>query len=137
MKREFLEVASFLCLRIGIAIAFLWFGFSQLKDPSMWTGMLPSYVTNIVPLQPTTLIYISGAAEVVLSLLLLLGLYTRTAAFLLALHLAHITTLVGYGPIGIRDIALTLTTLSIALRGPDSFCLDYLLKETQERPIKK
>ena len=31
-------------LRFGLAIVFLWFGFSQLKNPEPWTGLLPGFL---------------------------------------------------------------------------------------------
>ena len=126
MKLNSLKKYSPLVLRIGIAVVFLWFGFSQLKNPSSWTGMVPSYVQFI---NPILLIIINGIFEIILAALLLLGLFTRIAALLLTVHLFHITTIVGYGAIGARDLALTIATLSIFLVGKDEFCLDNLLKK--------
>jgi len=62
----------------------------------------------------------------VFALLLLIGLYTRIVSLLLSLHLFHIISIVGYGAIGARDLALALATLAIFLHGPDEFCLDKL-----------
>ncbi len=117
-------------LRTAIAIVFLWFGFSQLKNPDQWTRMVPEYATSILPFSVKNLIYLHGIFEIVLATLLVLGLYTRLASFLLALNLAHITFIVGYGPTGARDLALALATFSIFLHGADEFCLDkHLFKK--------
>lgn len=122
-----------LLLRTSIGIVFLWFGFSQLKNPSSWTRMVPEYATSIIPIQITNLIFVHGLFEIILAILLILGLYTRTASLLLGLNLLHITTIVGYGPTGARDFALFLATLSIFLHGADKFCLDNLIKKKEEK----
>ncbi len=117
-------------LRSGIAIVFLWFGFSQLINPSGWTRMIPSYA-SWVPLSTINLIYLHGIFEILLATLLLLGLYTRTAALLLTLNILHITWIVGYGPTGARDLAISLATLSIFLHGKDEYCLDNYINKNK------
>lgn len=123
-----LQKYSPLALRTGLALVLLWFGFSQLKNPAQWTRMIPDYVSGLA--SPTTLIYANGIIEIVLAVLLLLGLFTRITSALVTLHLLHITTIVGYGAVGARDIALTFAALATFLHGPDEFCLDhYILKK--------
>jgi len=119
-------------LRTGIAIVFLWFGFSQIKNPVQWTRMIPSYATSL-PFEQTALIYFNGGFEVIFATLLLLGLWTRFVSFLLGLHLLHIVTIVGYGAIGARDFALALATFSVFLNGADEFCFDKLLKKDKSK----
>ncbi len=125
-----------LLLRVGISMVFLWFGFSQIKNPSNWTGMMPEYIQSAISLPPNTLIYINGAFEIMFAVLLLIGFFTRTASLLLTLHLFHIVTIVGYGAVGARDFALALATFSIFLRGRDEFCLDELLAEKRNKKKK-
>ncbi|MCK9212813.1 MAG: DoxX family protein [Ignavibacteriaceae bacterium] len=134
MNLEKLKRYSPILLRTAIAIVFLWFGFSQLKDPSSWTGMLPEFAKSL-SISPTTLIYISGSFEVILSIFLLLGIYTRISSFLLGLHLIDIITIVGYGPIGVRDFALALATFSIVLMGPDEFCLETIIRKKYHKNL--
>ena len=118
-----------LVLRTGIATVLLWFGFSQLKNPASWTRMIPEYMQSLTSLSPTTLVYMNGALEIILAVLILLGLFTRLASFLVTIHMIHITTIVGYGATGARDFAIALASLSMFLRGPDSFCLDHILRK--------
>ena len=134
MNFEKLKKYSPALLRIAIAIVFLWFGFSQLKNPSSWTGMLPGFAKSL-GFSPNTLIYISGSFEVIFSICLLLGIYTRIISFVLGLHLIDILTIVGYGPIGVRDFALTLATFSIFLMGPDEFCLDTIIRNKYHKTL--
>lgn len=117
-----------LLLRIGIAFVFFWFGISQLLSPLQWTGLLPAF-TYSLPVSQTTIIYLNGAFEVLFATLLLLGLYTRVASFLLGLHLLMISYNLGYGPTAIRDLALAIATFSIFLHGPDDFCLDRRMEK--------
>ena len=116
-----------LLLRTGIAIIFLWFGFSQIKSPSSWLRMIPDYALSLSPFSPNTLIYLNGSVEIIFAILLLLGLFTRFTSFVLGVHLLHITTILGYGPTGARDFALAIATFAIFLKGADEFCLDYVI----------
>src|SRR3989344_4117998 len=105
-------------VRIGIAIVFLWFGLSQFINPSEWTGWLPGY-TRALPASATTLVVLNGLLETIFGALLLVGFYTRLAAVLLSLHMAHIITVVGYGEIGVRDFGIFVGVLSAAFFGAD------------------
>ena len=83
MKFDNLKKFSPALLRIGISMVFLWFGFSQIKNPEAWTRMMPEYVQSLVPISPNTLIYMNGTFEIILAILLLLGIYTRASSLLL------------------------------------------------------
>ncbi len=111
-------------VRIGIALVFLWFGSSQISSPANWTGMIPNYAMNILPLPPETLVVMHGLFEIVFGVLLLIGFQTRLAASLLTLNLVHIIFVVGYNDIGIRDFGLFTAMVSVTLTGADFFTLD-------------
>lgn len=113
-------------LRIAIAIILLWFAFSQLKNPSGWIKMVPQYALSI-GFSAKGLIYTNAIIELILGILILIGLYTRVASFLIGLHLLHITTILGYGAIAVRDFVIALVAFAIFLNGPDSYCLDRYL----------
>ncbi|RME32217.1 DoxX family membrane protein [Candidatus Woesearchaeota archaeon] len=110
-------------VRIGIALVYLFFGFSQLIDPARFTGWLPAEAA-ILPVSATTLILANGVLEVTLGLLLIAGIYTRLSAAVLGLHLLAISTSMGFTETAVRDFGLALATLSVALTGPDVLCLD-------------
>jgi uncharacterized membrane protein YphA (DoxX/SURF4 family) len=122
-------------LRTGLAIVFLWFAFSQIKDPTGWARMIPSYATAMIPISANVLVYMNACFEIIFASLLLLGLFTRTVSLLLALHLFHITTILGYGPIAARDFSLALATLAVFLNGADEFCLDKIIKKNPKENI--
>ncbi len=117
-------------IRIGVALVILWFGIEQLINASDWTGWLPSY-SKALPFSPVTLVHLNGIFETIFGALLFFGLFTRTAAALLALHMAHIITVVGYGEIGARDFAIFAGALSAAFNGADKLCLDSLFSKRE------
>ncbi len=119
-----------------MSLVFLWFGSQQFLNPDMWIGFVPEWVVQMSPVGIVTLIHINGALELVFGTALLLGLFTRISALILALHMAHITSMIGYSSIAVRDFGLTVATLAIFLNGADHMSLDQLFflgpKESQD-----
>lgn len=114
-------------LRYGIAAVYLWFGISQLLDPSGWVGWVPAWITGM-GLPGQTVIVANGIFELVFGLLLGLGLFTRVVSGLLFLHMVVITVEVGFNAVGVRDFGLVVATLSIFLHGRDVLALDRVLR---------
>lgn len=85
-------------------------------------GYLPDFLLQLD--YAKTLIYFNGAAEVILGTMLLIGFLVRPVALLLALHLLTIAIGLGYNDIMIRDLGLTLATVSIFLGGADIWTID-------------
>lgn len=112
-------------VRIGVALVYIWFGFSQLLHPSMWTSLVPSYAATIIPTSVLNIVLLNGVFELIFGLLLLVGFWTRIAAGLLALHAIHIVTVVGYSPIGVRDFGIMMAAIGTFLNGIDSWTLEY------------
>src|SRR3989344_7760377 len=77
-----------LILRLGLAIVFLWFGFSQLLDGLNWVSWVPEWAVNLLHLPPAMIVLGNGLLEVVGGTLLALGILVRPVALVLALHLA-------------------------------------------------
>ena len=111
-------------VRIALSLVMLWFGTQQLIQTSMWEGLIPSWATSLSGLSAPILVTLNGAFEVIFGTALLLGIFTRITALLLALHLIGITFTMGYTSIGVRDFGLTFALLSVALYGPDVFTLE-------------
>lgn len=114
-------------VRIGISLVFLWFGSSQIGNPEAWVRLLPDW-TSFLPFEPATLIQANGIFEIVFGALLLLGVYVRPVALLLALHMFNIVFTVGYNGIGVRDFGLAMATTAIFLYGADRFSLSSFLR---------
>ena len=115
-------------LRISISLVILWFGFTNIFNPEVLIGYLPKFVQSL-PIEPLSILLITGIFEVVFGLLLLIGLFTRLSSSLLFLHLLIITIGLGYNDIAVRDFGLALATLAIFLHGPDKWCLDKKFKK--------
>lgn len=101
-------------LRFGLALMFLWFGFSQIFDSLNWVGFVPSWAADLLNIPPAFIVLMNGSFEVIAGILLAAGLFVRPVAVLLAIHLAVITFEIGLSPIGVRDFGLTVATLSLA-----------------------
>ncbi|MEK9155076.1 MAG: DoxX family membrane protein [Patescibacteria group bacterium] len=121
------RISSAVIVRYTLTLLFLWFGTQQLIDPSAWIGFLPEWV-GYIPVPAETFVRLNGLMEVVFALLLGIGAYTRIAAAILGLHLLGIAISVGNAT-GVRDAALALCTLSIALNQPDERTLDARTKK--------
>lgn len=115
-------------LRFALVVLFLWFGLSQVTSPGDWIAWVPEWAT-VFGLSATVIVLLNGVFEVVLGVFLAAGFYTRVVALLLSLHLLFIAYEVGYNDIGVRDFALAVCTLSLALFGPDTFSLDNRFKK--------
>jgi uncharacterized membrane protein YphA (DoxX/SURF4 family) len=110
-------------LRYAMAIVILWFGSQQFINTANWLGYVPDSVVTMSHLSRETIVYLNGAAELILGVLLLFGIWTRWVALLLALHLLDIMFTVGYGEIAVRDFGLALATFVVFMNGSDMLCL--------------
>ena len=116
MQNLDLEKWSERVLRVSMALVFLWFGVNQLMDSSMWEGFVPLWIVE-AGLSAKMLVTANGVMEIVLGVMLILGLWVRWVALVLALHLMGIAATIGFNATGVRDFGLALATLAIAIRG--------------------
>ena len=123
-----LSTYSATVLRVGIALVFLWFGWSQLHDTSQWVAYVPQWVSDMTSLSLKTIVYLNGVFEIIFGSALLLGLFTRFVSLLLALHMLDITYIVGLDAIGVRDFGLAVATIAVFLNGADRWTLDTFIK---------
>lgn len=126
-RSENLRTVAPAIVRIGLALVFLWFGYTQLQNPEVWVGFLPLWILA-APVTPTTLIMFNGMFEIVFGVALLGGIYVRVVALLLALHLFGIAYAAG-GDIGVRDFGLAMATFGVFCFGADAFSLEHYLRK--------
>ncbi|MEX2014099.1 MAG: DoxX family membrane protein [Parcubacteria group bacterium] len=100
-----------LLLRLGLVIVYVYFGISQLLNPSMWSGVVPGW-TVISFLEPITVVYINATFELVFAALLAIGVWSKWVSIILGVHLGIITLAIGFNPVGVRDFGLTLATFA-------------------------
>ncbi len=117
-----MNLPSRVLLRWSWAALFAWFGAQQLLVPGDWIGFLPEW-TGYLPIPGEMLIQLNGWLELCLALALALGCFTRAVATVLALHLFGIAFTAG-GAIGVRDAALGVVGVVLALNEPDRWTLD-------------
>lgn len=140
-------------IRIGISFVFLWFGISQLISPEYFLGYTPQWISShsletvhehpfqfmhyIATPSINATIMANGIFETLLGLFLLLGIFTRIASLLLAVHLFFITLSLGYNDIAIRDFGLSIAAFSIFLYGHDKWSLDNKIKKLSKNFLLK
>lgn len=115
-----------------MAAVILWFSLQQFMHPDMWTAYVPDSAVSLTGLSAQVLVYGNAIFELIFGMFLVLGIYTRISAVLLAVHLLDIMWIVGYGEIGVRDFGLALALITVALNGADMLCAEY--KEPQSLP---
>lgn len=109
-------------LRYSLAFLFFWFGTQQLMNPEVWVVFLPEWL-GYIPIPAEIIIQLNGWMEVIFSVLLLLGVFTRAVAFILGVHLVGIAVSVG-GAIGVRDFVLGLSSIVLTFSKPDEWTVD-------------
>jgi uncharacterized membrane protein YphA (DoxX/SURF4 family) len=124
-KINALQIYAIPALRISMALVFLYFGISQLIRPETFIGWLPSEM-SMIPIDSRIIVIFNGMFETFFGTLLLLGLYSRTSAFLLGAHLFGITLTIGFTEIGVRDFGLAMATLALIIMPKSEFSLDYV-----------
>jgi uncharacterized membrane protein YphA (DoxX/SURF4 family) len=114
-------------LRIGLSLVFLWFGIDQIIHPNAWLGFIPDWVVDMSSISAPTIVFFNGLFEIIFGTALLFGIFTRFVAFILFLHMAHITIMVGLDSIGVRDFGLSIAMLVVWINGRDLCGLDNFI----------
>jgi len=110
-------------LRYALTALLLWFGASQVTAPDAWLSWVPLWVPDTFHMSARLIVLLNGGFEVVGGILLLLGIYVRWVALVMALHIFSIAYEVGYNDIGVRDFCLGVACLAISLYGNDAWSL--------------
>lgn len=111
------EEWGIMILRLGLAVLFLWFGFSQLLDGLNWVSWVPEWAVNLFSIPPAMIVLLNGAFEVVAGALLAFNILTRWVALALGLHLVVIVFDIGLTAIGFRDFAIMMATFALVFFG--------------------
>jgi len=102
---------SYIFLRVGLGLTFLWIGIDMFRSPDAWIGFMPQNVPGGFSREGA----LTGAAvfDAVLGLLLLTDNFPRVTAFLVTLHLAGIIAVQGIDAVLIRDVGLLGAALAL------------------------
>ena len=101
----------------------------------MWSRWIPEWAFSLVPIGEINMVYMTGAFEAIVGLLIIIGLMTRTAALVAGLMLMVIMPIVGYNDIMIRDVGLLFMAISIMMLGPGEKSMDS--RSVRRRKIKE
>lgn len=111
-----MQIWGFRILRIGLALVFVWFGSQQLMDPSGWTRLVPDFVESVI--SKDKFIIANGLFDLIGGILLLLNVWVRWVAVLLAVHLFSIAINFGFSGNGVRDLGLGMASLALSFLSP-------------------
>jgi len=111
---------SSLILRFGLGLTLFWFGITSILEPDMWSSLVPSFI----PIQPTIVVVAMAIFQVLVAVFIILGAFTRLAALLMAISLIPIIISLGYNDIAVRDFAIFMAALSLAMSGSKKLSLD-------------
>lgn len=114
-------------LRFSFSYLFFWFGVSQLINPERWVSFIPEFAPSLTGLHPETLVLLNGWSEITLAFFLIIGLNQKIVSIILAIHVLAIATNTG-GALGVRNLVLGLSCLSLAFLPSSYFSLDEYLK---------
>jgi len=135
---EKLKPLGLLVLRLAIGASFIFHGYPKLSDPARWLKAFPGFGF------PSYFAYISGILELFGGGLLILGLFTRGTALLLAIEMGLVLArtrlpAVGIYAFGQYELPLLLgaATLALATTGAGVLSLDAFTFESRRKASKK
>lgn len=105
---------SYLTLRVGLGIVFLWIGVDIWRHPEAWIGFLPASLP--FGLSRSLTLQLNGIFDIVVGIMLFLGRWQKITAGLAVLHLVGIIFTQGVDAVLIRDVGLLGAALSLLLR---------------------
>lgn len=102
---------SYLVLRIGLGLVFLWIGIDILRHPELWIEFVPQALPFGIPREVG--LQINGFLDVLLGVLLIVRILPKIAAAVAALYLAGILITQGVNAVLIRDVGLLACALAL------------------------
>lgn len=111
--RKFFAPISILILRLGLALTFLYSGWSLLWSPVDWVGFAPLWFRELLPISLELYLRIQGGVELLWALSLVSGIAIRYAALLASAELAGILIFYGVDLISFRDLGILGSALAL------------------------
>jgi putative oxidoreductase len=135
---EKLKPLGLLVLRWAVGASFLYHGYPKLSDPARWLKAFPGMGF------PSYFAYVSGILEVFGGSLLILGLFTRGAALLLAIEMGLVVGRTKLPAVGIYafgkyefELILGAAAIALATTGAGLISLDAFTFESRRKGPKK
>ncbi len=113
---------SFLALRLGLAVVFLWFGIDKFIHPSYWiNAWVPvgfiSFLSHI-HVSAQSFIFLNGIFEILVGISLLTQIFIKIFSILAIIFLLGVLVAVGLNEITIRDLTMIGALVSVVLWQP-------------------
>lgn len=104
-------------LSIGLATVFGYFGFDKFAEPLLWLGWMPLWMDGLLGMPIDLWLNVVGAIEVIVAILVLIPVRNvrRVGALLMALQLLAILPIAGFNDIGLRDFAMFMAAVALAV----------------------
>lgn len=109
---------SFLILRIGLGITFLWIGILILKDPVSWGAMVSLKIQSLFPVPIKTIMVNTAILDIIIGIFLIISFIpflTWLAATIGTLHLILVLIASGIDAVTVRDIGLIGGTIAMSI----------------------
>lgn len=108
---------AILLLTAALVLVFGWFGIEKFTTPINWIGWIPLWMEGLLGMPRETWLMIIGATEILFAILLLVPIRNvkRAGAIFIALQLLSILPIVGFNEIGVRDFAILLSAVALAI----------------------
>ena len=101
---------SYLALRLGLAVVFLWFGIDKMLHPAYWlNAWVPQGVQLLIvkfSLTGIQFIYLNGIFEILVGLSLVTGVFTKFFSALAIIFLLSVLVFVSISEVTVRDFGL-------------------------------
>ena len=113
IKPSRLDNISYIALRIGLGITYIWIGVMITVEPASWSGFFPEFIRDLS--YSSRVIVAAGIMDFLIGLFLVVGRFVSIASLLSALHLFGILAFYGIDAITIRDVGLFGASISLLL----------------------
>ncbi|MBS3143557.1 DoxX family membrane protein [Candidatus Woesearchaeota archaeon] len=112
-----------LILRVALGFIFFWFGMDKIINPIDWKGFITPALSKLIFVDLGIFILLLGIIEIILGIMLILGLFTRTASVIVLIHLIMVVMTQGFNQISIRDFGLIAIALYLIMIKSDYLSL--------------
>ncbi len=121
-----------LVARIGIGLVFLWFGVDKFIHVTNWIGWIPDWMARIIPISLIYFMYLQGAIEAIIGILMIVGYKVRFASLVAVITLFGVEiAMIGTGQteMMLRDGGLLAASLSLFFTGSNCLSIDNYLPQ--------
>ncbi len=103
------------CIIVALAFVFAYFGIDKFFHPTLWQGFMPAWIDGLLGMPVKTWLFVFGAIEIILAVLILVPhrRVRQAGALLIVLHLMGVLWQVGWNDIGVRDLGLMLCSAGL------------------------